>query len=312
MRVRYLSIVLAGLCLPWVARAQSADPPPDNQGRVNSDSANRRQNGNTNDKSDERIQRAADALRRAADQRSAQSLYRYLTQQQPTEKGAWIGLSVSSAAPALAHQMRLPEGTGLVVDFVQPKSPSQQAGIRQYDLLVKLDDQLLINPEQFAVLVRTFKPGDEIKLTLLREGNRQVIPVHVAERELPRIQRELTPTRFQFRSGDAQENQPSPVPNNGSTPRFPTRSGQAESTLHYLAGPREITVTTRNGHSTVSVYDSNSHRKLFDAPIDDPKQVEALPPTVRELLDSLKVSSGSPDQKGESPQAAGEIDRTAR
>src|SRR5438046_1432237 len=62
------------------------------------------------------------------------------------EKKAWIGISVSPAPAALRHQLKTPDGIGLVIEFVQPKSPADETGLKPFDLLVKLDDQWLVNP----------------------------------------------------------------------------------------------------------------------------------------------------------------------
>src|SRR6476660_8678591 len=57
-------------------------------------------------------------------------------------KGAYLGVSTSPASPVLQRQLGLPEGMGLVVEFVAPKSPAEEAGMRQYDVMQKINDQL--------------------------------------------------------------------------------------------------------------------------------------------------------------------------
>src|SRR5581483_12087828 len=75
------------------------------------------------------------------------------------ENVAFIGVETSPVTPALTAQLALPEGTGLVVEQVVPDSPAA-ASIKPNDILLKLDDQWLIDPWQFAVLVRQHKAGD--------------------------------------------------------------------------------------------------------------------------------------------------------
>ncbi len=101
-----------------------------------------------------------------------------------TEKGPYLGVSASSAPASLRHQVQLPAGVGLVVDFISTKSPADDAGLKQFDILHKLNDQLLINPQQLAVLVRTFKPGDEVMLAIIRDGKPQTLTLRLAEKEL--------------------------------------------------------------------------------------------------------------------------------
>jgi len=102
-------------------------------------------------------------------------------------KAAYLGVSVSSVTGALRKQLTLPEGVGLLVDHVDPDSPAKTAGLERHDVLHKLDAQILINAHQLAVLVRTFKGGDEVQLTVIRKAKPQTISVKLAERNLPKL-----------------------------------------------------------------------------------------------------------------------------
>lgn len=92
----------------------------------------------------------------------------------------YLGVAVSSATPALRAQLGLPAETGLVVDEVMSDSPAQKGGVQQYDVLQKLDDQILVDPNQLAVLVRMHKPGDSVELSLIRHGQPTSIKIALA------------------------------------------------------------------------------------------------------------------------------------
>lgn len=102
-------------------------------------------------------------------------------------KATYLGVAVSPIPGMLRKHLDLPEGVGLLVDHVDPDSPAKAAGIEKCDVLHKLDDQILINFHQLAVLVRTFKPGDEVKLALLRKGKPRILPVKLVEKEGPKL-----------------------------------------------------------------------------------------------------------------------------
>ena len=72
------------------------------------------------------------------------------------------------ADETLRAQLKLPAGVGLAVKHVE--GPAKDAGVQQHDVLYKLNDQLLINTEQLVVLVRNFKPGDKVELTVIRQA----------------------------------------------------------------------------------------------------------------------------------------------
>ncbi len=88
---------------------------------------------------------------------------------------AWLGIGVEEASEALAAQLDLKDGEGLVVTFVASESPAAKAGFQKNDVLTRLDDQLLVNSSQFRKLIRRHKEGDKIKLTLYRNGKKEEI-----------------------------------------------------------------------------------------------------------------------------------------
>jgi hypothetical protein len=100
------------------------------------------------------------------------------------EKAAYLGVRGSPIPAALRAQLNLQKGLGLVVDYVEPGSPAEAAGIKKYDVLQKLDDQILIDSYQLAILIRSYKSGDEIKLTLLQQGQPKVVSAKLVEKEV--------------------------------------------------------------------------------------------------------------------------------
>lgn len=86
---------------------------------------------------------------------------------------AWLGISTDEACEVLAAQLGLKPGEGLVVIYVEPKSPAAKAGLQKYDVLVAMGDQVLVHPHQLRKLVRLQKEGDSIKLDFYRGGKKQ-------------------------------------------------------------------------------------------------------------------------------------------
>lgn len=89
----------------------------------------------------------------------------------PPAPRAWLGLNVTKPEESIAvHLPALPPGIGFVVQSVAKDGPAEAAGLREFDVLWKLGDQMLVNESQLAVLLRLFKPGDEVLLTGFRAG----------------------------------------------------------------------------------------------------------------------------------------------
>jgi membrane-associated protease RseP (regulator of RpoE activity) len=100
------------------------------------------------------------------------------------EKVPYCGVATVEIPPALTEQLKLTPGMGLLVDFVEPSSPAEAAGIKQYDILLKFNDQLLVNAEQLRALVRMKMSSDDVKFALIRRGEASSANVELGEKEM--------------------------------------------------------------------------------------------------------------------------------
>jgi hypothetical protein len=89
----------------------------------------------------------------------------------------WLGVSASEASEALAAQLNLQPGVGLLVTYVAPDSPAAKSGVRKNDVLVEFDDQSLVHPAQLRKLVRVHKEGEPVKLGFYRAGKHDTVSI---------------------------------------------------------------------------------------------------------------------------------------
>lgn len=98
--------------------------------------------------------------------------------------GAYAGVSTVNSDETLTRQLGLPEGVGLVVQYVDAASPA--AGkLQVHDIVHRMDDQVLVEHRQLAVLMRMRKAGDTVRFSLLRAGEPLDVEVMLGEKELP-------------------------------------------------------------------------------------------------------------------------------
>ena len=90
---------------------------------------------------------------------------------------ASLGLTLTRASAVLRQQLAIKRGAGLVVEGVTAGSRAARAGFVQHDVLVKLDDQLLLLPEQLDALLESAEPDAPLDCTVLRGGREVVIPI---------------------------------------------------------------------------------------------------------------------------------------
>ena len=102
------------------------------------------------------------------------------------EKVTWLGVAAEPVGDDLRAQLPLAPGEGLTVRHVMPESPAAVAGVQEYDILTRVDDQILLSPEQLRSLVKMHKAGDTVKLTYLRKGEKKEATATLAEHEAER------------------------------------------------------------------------------------------------------------------------------
>lgn len=96
----------------------------------------------------------------------------------PPVTGEGLGIRLTRASAVLRQQLALERGAGLVVEEVVAGSRAASAGFVQHDVLVRLDDQLLVLPQQFDALLEAALPADPLVCTVLRGGREVTIPLH--------------------------------------------------------------------------------------------------------------------------------------
>jgi S1-C subfamily serine protease len=110
---------------------------------------------------------------------------------------AYIGVSSQALYPQLAEKLGLDTNFGGLVATVVPGGPAEQAGLRggdqklefqagQYrtggDVILEVEGRKVVGPADLAQLVATHQPGDEVTLTVLRDGERDEIEVTLGRR----------------------------------------------------------------------------------------------------------------------------------
>jgi membrane-associated protease RseP (regulator of RpoE activity) len=61
-------------------------------------------------------------------------------------------------------------GEGVKIGAVIPGSPAEKGGLQKGDIIVKLDDMQIKNLADYSNALKSFKPGDSVEMTYLREG----------------------------------------------------------------------------------------------------------------------------------------------
>jgi hypothetical protein len=201
---------------------------------------------------------------------------------------AYLGVVVIDAGKDLTQHLGLPDGVGLLVQEVRDESPAKSAGLEKNDLLHKLNDQLLINPDQLATLVRTFKDGDEISLHVIRKGQPTELKAKLVERDMPELSNDW---ETQFNMGD-QEGLAAlaRIARNAPPAAAPGRMISIGSELVIARRGNvdgdEVTVETRNGKTTVNIADKDGNQ-IYHSDYNTDEEKEKLPAKYKQAVERM-------------------------
>jgi len=189
--------------------------------------------------------------------------------------GEGLGIVLRRASPVLRRQLALKRGAGLVVEDVAEGSRAAQAGFVQHDVLVRLDDQLLLLPEQFDALLESAEADDRLECVVLRGGREVTVPL--AERQVVTaaattpIRRPLRPTASTLALVQSVSEPEEPA--GGRLRRL------SDETL--LRQDPDYQIRLSRGEETRLLVSDATGRVVFDGPIDAAADRARVPNAVR-------------------------------
>jgi serine protease Do len=94
---------------------------------------------------------------------------------------AVLGVDTRDITPEVARYFRLPIEDGVVVVQVVRGMPAAQAGIQVEDFIVGLDGERIEHGGELRRLLRAKRPGDAVRVEILRGTRRQTVNVRLGE-----------------------------------------------------------------------------------------------------------------------------------
>lgn len=90
---------------------------------------------------------------------------------------ARLGIAVDKVPDNTAGAHNLPPNTGAHIASVIAGGPADRAGLRQGDIILRINEQPIYGPEDVAAVAETLTPGKEVPVDILRYGNEMQIYV---------------------------------------------------------------------------------------------------------------------------------------
>ena len=103
---------------------------------------------------------------------------------------AYLGILYLDLDPSFSRLNNLPRDWGALIKSNNPKinpviknSPAEKAGLMPEDIILALDKNKIDQEKSFGQILRKYKPGDDVELTVLREGKEIKVRVKLEEKE---------------------------------------------------------------------------------------------------------------------------------
>jgi serine protease DegQ len=96
----------------------------------------------------------------------------------------YLGVSLYPEALTadVQKQFTLSRDSGVLIAEIVAGGPAEKAGLKQGDIVVKADGQVVTDPSTFIALIRDRHPGTQVQVTVDRSGTEMTFTVTVGER----------------------------------------------------------------------------------------------------------------------------------
>ncbi len=96
---------------------------------------------------------------------------------------AYLGVQLQELNKDLAPYFSVKEDEGALILAVEEDSPAAKAGLKAGDVITKIDDEEISDPEDVKEITSELEEGDEIKIEFIRQNKKQTLNVELEERE---------------------------------------------------------------------------------------------------------------------------------
>lgn len=93
----------------------------------------------------------------------------------------WLGVVIQNLTDELAESFEHQGEDGVLIGQVQNDSPADSAGLEQGDIVIEFDGEEITDVNQLRNLVAQIRPGQRVKVVVMRAGRKKSINVKIGE-----------------------------------------------------------------------------------------------------------------------------------
>ncbi len=95
----------------------------------------------------------------------------------------WLGVSITTVNRQLVNERNLDVTSGAYISAFADRSSAKEAGLKEGDVVVKIDDKPITSNTALIEYIGTRRPGDKVDITVNRDGKELSFPVVLKTRE---------------------------------------------------------------------------------------------------------------------------------
>ena len=100
----------------------------------------------------------------------AQQVIAELQEHGRVDRSYYTGISFVEVTRDIAEALDFEDTRGLLVAEVDPNSPAEKAGLKPYDLITAVQNELVTDQDDYVARVFDFRPGDTVTYHILRDN----------------------------------------------------------------------------------------------------------------------------------------------
>lgn len=93
----------------------------------------------------------------------------------------WLGIEVQEITPRLAESFNFAADNGVIISGVVRNGPAHQSGLQPGDILTAINGEAILNARSLMLQIARTKPGESIRLELLRNERRLSLIAKLSE-----------------------------------------------------------------------------------------------------------------------------------
>ena len=93
----------------------------------------------------------------------------------------FLGIAYQPISPSIAKTYDLPVQWGVYISRVSANSPASAAGLQRGDIITRVGGVALDDSHSYLNTLFTYRPGDQLNLTIIRNGQALEVPVTLGE-----------------------------------------------------------------------------------------------------------------------------------